>query len=108
MSIKIDHLKVCFFLSFKRICFHYLLLYSEKLFFNFILNFALLCQVSRNKDANLKKVHAMHKGKIPPNISYTESDQSPVYGEDAFWLSFDLGTGLDNNTPLCSHLSDWY
>ena len=50
----------------------------------------------------------MHKGKIPPNISYTEYDQSPVYGEDAFWLYFDLGTGLDNNTHLYSHLSDWY
>ena len=65
-------------------------------------------KMNMRKDANIRKVHAMYKGKIPPNISYTESDQSPVYGEDAFRLSFDLGTRLDNNTPLYSHLSDWY
>ena len=45
-------------------------------------------------------------GKCPPNISYQESDQTPVRGTDSVDLSMYLRSGLDN-FPVHHHLSDW-
>ena len=43
---------------------------------------------------------------MPPNVSYTESDQTPVRGFEAIKLGIDLRTGLDYELTS-PHLSDW-
>ena len=53
-----------------------------------------------------QKVTEVINGRIPPNISYSESDQSPVYGEEALLLDMDLGSGMDYY-PNYPHLSEW-
>ena len=45
-------------------------------------------------------------GKCPQNISYQESDQTPVRGTDSVDLSMYLRSGLDY-FPVHHHLSDW-
>ena len=64
-------------------------------------------KLDRRRKANMEKARSIHAGRLAPNITYEESDQSPVKGLEAFLLSTDLGTGLDNS-PVYAHLSDWY
>ena len=53
-----------------------------------------------------QKVADVLAGRLPPYISYEDSDQSPVYGEDAAMLAAETSTGLDY-APSSPHLSDW-
>ena len=61
----------------------------------------------RRREAVQQKVKAIVEGRMSPNISYMESDQSPLKGHEAILLAADLETGLDNS-PVYSHLSNWY
>ena len=54
----------------------------------------------------LQKLDDIMDGKIPPNVTYRESDQSPIKGQEAFKLNYNLSSGLDYN-PISPHLSDW-
>ena len=63
-------------------------------------------KLERRKEAIENKLTDILEGRIPPNVTYKESDQSPVKGEKALLLSEELGTGFDYN-PEFAHLSDW-
>ena len=43
---------------------------------------------------------------MPPNVSYEESDQTPVYGLEVFGLIHDVGY-TDYDPVDCPYLSDW-
>ena len=59
------------------------------------------------RDAVEEKVDAIFEGKVPPNVTYEDSDQSPVDGLEAILLKIELGTGLDYDPCDGPHLSDW-
>ena len=63
-------------------------------------------KLERTREAAEQKVKDIAYGRLPPNISYKESNQKPLKGEKALMLDVELGTGLDYN-PVFSHLSDW-
>jgi len=58
------------------------------------------------REAARDKVKAILQGRSEPNVSYEESDQSPVKGQEAVKLFTDLSTGLDYS-PVYPHLSCW-
>ena len=63
-------------------------------------------KLDRRSKATREKVAALIDGRMSPNITYNESDQSPVKGDKTLILQQDLGSGLDYN-PLNPHLSEW-
>ena len=57
-------------------------------------------------EAGEQKMAAIKSGLVPPNVSYEDTEQSQVYGEDAAMLNYELLTGLDYDVTS-PHLSDW-
>ena len=53
-----------------------------------------------------EKLAAIREGRMPPNVSYEESDQTPVFGSEVFGLIHDVGY-TDYDPVGSPHLSDW-
>ena len=62
--------------------------------------------LEKRKEYVQEKVTSILMGVMPPNVSYEESDQTPLKGQEALNLRNDLSLSLDYDPPS-PHLSNW-